>query len=162
MKRISWLLFVLLLVILLTEAAAGRKLRVEVKDAPLRSTPTPFGHVLKLLHYGDQVEVIEERGAWLRIRSLSGEGWMHGSILTSKVAALKAGAATLPAAASQDELSLAGKGFNSRVESEYRKQNQTLDYATIDRMETLVVPQEKLLRFVNEGGLIPEGGVDAR
>lgn len=162
MKRFCWVLMIVVLVTSVADAATGRTLQVGVKDAPLRATPAPFGQILKTLHVGDSVDVKEERGAWMRIRSASGEGWIHGSMLNGKSSALRAGAGNLSATASNDEITLAGKGFNSRVESEYRKQNQKLDYATIDRMETMVVPQEKMSRFIQEGGLIPEGGRDAR
>jgi len=137
---------------------AGKTLQVGVKEGPLRAAPAPFGKVLKLLHYGDAVEVLEERKGWSRVRAGSNLGWMHATLLAVRGTQLVTGRGRVEAAASQDELTLAGKGFNSQVEAEYRRQNLTLDYATIDRMETLAVRSAEVEHFVTEGGLFPEEG----
>ena len=58
-------------------------------------------------------------------------------------------------AASSDEVALAGKGFSQEVETEYKKQNRSLDYAWVDRMLTFKVSDADALRFLQEGGLEP-------
>lgn len=161
MLKMVWILVVAIGLTLAGDALAGRLLRVGVKDAPLRAAAMPFGQVLKTLHYGDAVEVLEEKGAWMHVRVGTADGWMHGSMLSAKVTALKAGQGDARSAASQDELTLAGKGFNSQVESEYRRQNSKLDYALIDRMGKLAVTPEQMSRFVQAGGLVPAGGTNA-
>ena len=58
-------------------------------------------------------------------------------------------------AASSDEVALAGKGFSQEIETEYKKQNRSLDYAWVDRMLTFKVSDAEALRFMQEGGLEP-------
>jgi hypothetical protein len=50
-------------------------------------------------------------------------------------------------------VALAGKGFNKEVEAEYKKQNQALDYAWVDRMLEYQIPQVQLVEFLQQGGL---------
>ena len=86
------------------------------------------------------------------------EGWIHASALTPKKIVLRAGAEDVEAAASSDELALAGKGFNQQVESEFRAKNPNLDFTWIDEMETYVVSENEMKQFLKEGELSPEGG----
>jgi len=66
---------------------------------------------------------------------------------------LKSGQGQLRSGASEDELTLAGKGFNAQVEKEYRQRNSDLDYRAIDRMEGLTVTSAEVQRFLREGNL---------
>ena len=141
------------------DALAGSSLQVGVKSGPLRASPAPFGKILATLGYGDRVEALEVSGAWQRVRHGKVEGWMHGTLLSSRVTELSAGEGTVSTLASSDDLTLAGKGFNSQVESAYRKRHAALNYAAIDRMEQQVVTPKQMLGFFAEGGIIPEGGV---
>jgi hypothetical protein len=54
--------------------------------------------------------------------------------------------------ASSSEVALAGKGFNQEVENAY-KTNGDLNYADVDRTETLTVNEAELYRFLDEGRL---------
>lgn len=157
LKVLPWIVAVSLLLTTL-DAAAARTMQVGVKSAPLRVTPAPFARIMTELRYGETVEILEESGAWIRIRFKTSSGWMHRTMLATKVTALKAGQGELAGTASKDELTLAGKGFNAQVESEYRKQNQQLDFAAIDRMERSRALPDEMSRFLKEGGLTPAGG----
>lgn len=144
------------------EAVAGANLFIGVKTGQLRATPTPFGKILASPRYGEKVEKLAVDGAWLRVRYGKSEGWVHNSMVSAKVAGLSAGQGDVASGASSEELTLAGKGFNAQVEAEYRQKNRTLDFATIDRMEKLVVSQSQMSRFLADGGVKPEGGDDGR
>lgn len=154
-----YLLIVLLLSCLAAaEAVAGATLFIGVKTGQLRATPTPFGKILATPGYGEKVEKLAVDGAWLRVLYGKSEGWIHNSMVSAKVAGLSAGQGNVASGASSEELTLAGKGFNAQVEAEYRQKNSTLDFATIDRMEKLVVSQDQMSRFLADGGVMPEGG----
>lgn len=120
-----------------------------------------FGRIVASLHYGDRVAVAEESGSWLKVREAVGgrQGWMHVSALTSKQVVLHPGDADVQAVASGEELALAGKGFNRQVEGAF-KGRQRLDYAWVDRMESIVVPSIQMAKFLKQGGLAGEGGGD--
>lgn len=152
MGKVGWLVVALWLV--LTQPAAAETLSVAVKAGTLRTTPQIFAPIAATLTYADRVDVLERRGAWARVRAGSrGVGWIHASALSSKKLALKAGQGTVRSAATEDELTLAGKGFNAQVEKEFRQRNRTLDFAAIDRMEGLTVAPVEIQRFLREGHL---------
>ena len=149
--------FALLGVLLLnTMAEAQKTMTVQVREGQLRATPSHFGKITAKTYYGDQVTVLEEKGDWKRV-SVSdgkGQGWMHDSALTGKRTVLKAGRSRAGTSVSQDEIALAGKGFSEEVEKEYRKNNANLDYAWINRMETIRISPRQMENFVEDGRLV--------
>lgn len=143
-------------------ANAQETLSVQVKEGELRSTPSFLGKVVARVAYGDRVNVIEDRGAWKKVSLRSGklQGWMHTSALTTKRIALKAGQTNVGTGATQNELALAGKGFNEQVEASFRKENRNLDYTWINMMETFKVSSDQMHNFLVQGDVTPpsEGG----
>jgi len=158
MRRLLSLSIMLLIFGLPVWSTAATFLQVGVKTGQLRATPTPFGKILATPGYGERVEQLETSGAWQRVRYGKTEGWMHNTLLTSRAPNLSAGKKGVGSAASSEELTLAGKGFNAQVESSYRQGHRSLDYATIDRMEGMSVSQNQMSRFLADGGVTPEGG----
>ena len=140
-------------------AATQKMMWVQVQGGQVRSTPSFLGKILIRLSYGEQVEVQEERAAWARVTPVGRdrEGWIHISALTKKKIVLKPGAKDIQQTASSDELALAGKGFNERVEKEFKSKNRNVDYAWIDRMEGIHVSQEQIQQFLKEGELLSLG-----
>ncbi|HVO68208.1 MAG TPA: SH3 domain-containing protein [Syntrophales bacterium] len=141
-------------------ANAQETLSVQVKEGELRATPSFLGQIVARVAYGDRVSVIEDRGTWKKVSLKGKEGWMHTSALTTKKIALKAGQTDVRTGASQNEVALAGKGFNEQVEASFRKQNKNLDYTWINRMETFKVPPDQMRNFLTQGNVVPpsEGG----
>lgn len=56
---------------------------------------------------------------------------------------------------SSDEVALAGKGFTPEVESGYRAKHPEMDFAQVDKIETLKVDSAALQAFIKEGDLKP-------
>lgn len=139
-------------------AASTKRMSVQVQTAHAREKPSFLGKVTAALPYGERVEVLDEKDGWARVRTGAGrEGWVHGSALTKKKIVLRAGAADVKAAASDDEMALAGKGFNSDVEAEFKAKNRNIDFAGVDRMREAKVSPEEMREFLAEGGLLPQG-----
>jgi len=148
----------LLLGAALAWAAAGT-LSVQVRSGHLRGKPSFLGRVTADVSYAERVQVLEERDPWVRVRGAGGgEGWIHVSALTSKRLVLSAGAEDVEAAASGDELALAGKGFNEEVEAAFRKEHPEVDYAPVERMERWVVSAGEAAAFLRAGGVVPREG----
>ena len=163
MSRSKTLLFAFLLVCLtsLVAFAVSQKLMsVQVRKGQVRSAPSFLGKVVDSLSYGDRVDVREEKGSWARVGmpGKSPRGWMHASALTKKKIVLNPGDIDVEEAASNNEIALAGKGFNNEVEKDFKAKNKNLNYAKVDKMEKIVVSQDKIQRFLKTGGLSPEGG----
>ncbi|HYA13159.1 MAG TPA: SH3 domain-containing protein [Syntrophales bacterium] len=137
-------------------ANAQETLNVQVKEGELRATPSFLGQIVARVAYSDRVSVIEDRGTWKKVSLRSGvQGWMHTSALTTKRIALKAGQTDVRTGATQNELALAGKGFNEQVEASFRKQNKNLDYTWINRMETFKVSPDQMRNFLTQGRVVP-------
>jgi SH3-like domain-containing protein len=130
-------------------------LSVQVKEGHLRSAPSFLGSVMATLAYGDRVELIEDKGAWKQVAVRKLRGWMHMSALTTKKIVLQAGAADVQTSATGSELALAGKGFNAKVEAEFRNKNKNIDYTWVDRMEALAVKPEQMQAFLKQGQVNP-------
>jgi len=140
-------------------ALGGDSLTVQVRDGQVRATPCFLGKIVGTLHYGDRVTVLDQNGDWNRVNNPRFRGWMHSSALTKTQISLQAGGNDAPLAASGDELALAGKGFNKQVESAFKAKNPQMDYAWVDRMETIKITPEEMAQFLQQGGLSPQGGV---
>lgn len=138
----------------------SKMMSVQVKESPVRAQPFFLGKILATVYYGDRLEVVGADGPWIKI-SKPGTGilgWLHNSALTTKKIVLKAGSSDVQEAATNDELALAGKGFNRQVEDEFKSRNPNLDFAWIDRMERIVVSQEEMEQFLDDGLLSGKGG----
>lgn len=141
------------LLVIASTALAAERLQVVVQKAPVRQAPQVFGKIVFNLGYGTWVTVQQRKSGWLQVQAAGKSGWLHESAVARRAARLVAGTKQADVAASQQELTLAGKGFNQQVEQAYRQKNRQLDYGTIDRMEAFSVDEGELWRFVREGGL---------
>jgi hypothetical protein len=132
---------------------------VQVQDGKLRADPSFLGKIIGTVAYGDAVTVIRQQDPWLFVSTRTGKltGWIHSSALTEKEIVLRAGDANVQKTASQREIALAGKGFNPEVEKEYKKRNPNLDFASIDRMERIVISDAEIRQFMKDGKLYLEG-----
>ncbi|MBT3176269.1 MAG: SH3 domain-containing protein [Desulfobacula sp.] len=133
---------------------------VQVKETFIRMSSSFIAKIKGKLLYGDQVAVIEENDAWIKIKAFNSNitGWMHSSALTVKKIILKPGEKDVKLAANSDEYALAGKGFNKDVEKEYKKKNPNLNFAWVDKMESFKVSSRQIQQFQRKGKLVPQGG----
>jgi SH3-like domain-containing protein len=135
-------------------ALAAQMMSVQVRSGQLRDKPAFLSKVVCSLAYGDRVALSDEKGDWRKVAPAKGgaPGWMHVSALSEQVIILNPTDKDVEAAASSDELALAGKGFNKQVEDQYRSQAH-LDYSKVDEMEKIVVPPNLIRDFLQKGGL---------
>ena len=149
----------LLGVFLLLESGAGaEELTVQVRTGQIRQRPSFLGTIIGEVSYGDRVRVLAERGDWIQVSGGGLRGWLHTSALTDEELELTAGDRDASSAASSDELALAGKGFNSDVEAEFKARNEDIDFTWVDRIEKIVVTPEEMRAFLNYGEVNPPGG----
>lgn len=141
-------------------SADDGSMSVQVKQSQVRTAPSFLAWIMATLNYGDRVYIVSRQGTWVQVflASAGVKGWVHSSALTTQKIVLKAGAADVNKTATSDELALAGKGFNKKVEGEYRNKNKNLDYAPIDRMEQMKVSQSAIRKFLKKGAVSPQGG----
>ena len=144
-----------------TWGADAGSMSVQVKQSQIRTAPSFMARIVATLYYGDRVDILSSQGTWTQVSVSTGgvKGWVHTSALTQKKIVLKAGASDVSKTATSDELALAGKGFNKKVEGEFRTQNQNLDFASIDQMEQIKISNDGIRQFLKEGAVSPKGGV---
>lgn len=140
-------------------AALAAPMSVQVKDAQVRAKPSFLGAVTGSLAYGDRVEAGAKQGDWYPVTTADGkQGWLHNSALSQKRIVMQAGNGGANAGATGEEVALAGKGFNADVEKQYRSQNQSLNFAAVDRLEAVRVAPRVMQEFVQKGELKAAGG----
>ena len=137
-------------------AGAAEQMSVQVQNAQLRADASYLGKLVTGVPYGTRVTILQSRGDWRQVQEPGGKsGWVHLSALSKKNITMKAGAQDVATAASGDELALAGKGFNSDVEADFKDKNKQIDFTWIDRMEKIKVSMDEITKFLAEGQVKP-------
>jgi SH3-like domain-containing protein len=159
-QRKRWLGLSVILLACAALAEAPVPMSVQVKNGQVLGTPSFLGKVVTHVNYGDRIQVLEQQGDWSKVTAPDGQsGWMHNSSLTKKKIAMSAGSQNAQTAASGDELALAGKGFNSDVEADFKAKNRNVDFTWVDKMEKIKVQPDSMQQFLKDGGIQPaEGG----
>lgn len=143
---------------------------VVVKETAIRADRKFFAPTQGVAHHLDRLDVLEEASGWFRVRQGSTTGWVHGSAVSTSAGSdsgsnvdsalhTLAGSDTKGHGYTQDEVALAGKGFNPDVEQNYRSRNPQAEFAAVDRMERQQVSRKELLRFAEAGKLERREGV---
>ena len=128
-------------------------LSVVTRENALRADCSFLSAVKSKLNYGDQLEVVSTDGDWFKARYKTVKGCIHKSAVTDKKISLSGVKASKNSSASEDEVALAGKGFNPQVEDSYKRKHSELDFAKVDRIEKFKVPEDELIMFIKNGGL---------
>jgi uncharacterized protein YgiM (DUF1202 family) len=132
------------------QAARGSTQYVAAKTVALKSSTGFFASTRGTLSYGAAVTVLQVKGKWVEVRSAANaslSGWIAVSSLTSK--RIVAGASST---ATNQEVAMAGKGFNQEIEDAYKASGE-LNYADVDRTEAQAVSERELYDFIVEGHL---------
>ena len=137
--------------------AAGQILAVQVREVPMRASPTFTGRPVATLTYGQTVSVMEEKGDWVRASGAGSAGWLHASALTERQLGLSSGAQDAAAKAGEREVAAAGKGFNAETERAYR-QGHPDGYAQVEAMLRIQYSPKELYAFLAAGALSPGKG----
>lgn len=144
---------VFLVVLALLSPAQVLAERIAVREGALRQSPSPFGAIKKKLPYDTEVTVTKKQEGWVLI-SAPESGWLHGSALSGSKESLRitSGKASRAGTVADNEVALAGKGFDKNVEAAYRKEHRQLRYDLMDRVERITVPEAEVKKFAEAGG----------
>jgi uncharacterized protein YgiM (DUF1202 family) len=147
-------------ILALVSAVQAETLRVQIQNGQVRSKPSFLGEVVANVAYGQSVEVLSVQNVWQQVRTGEGKtGWLHTSALTAKRIGVPTGGGSVRSTASSDEIALAGKGFNSKVEAEFKAAHAEIDFAWVDKMEGMNASTAQINAFAKVGGLKPEGDI---
>lgn len=154
-KKITILLFAICFLSLNLWAKEGDKMYVNVKETVLKSGTGFFASEIGSIPYGTKVEILEEKGKWVKVEDMgdtSINGWVPLSSLTKKKIILNEGLFSVDASA--DEIALAGKGFSAEIEELYSGSSMSSLFSLVDQIESKSVEKETLLEFILEGDLL--------
>lgn len=148
---------------------AGAVRAVFAKDGtPLKSAAMPLARPVQVLPYGARVTIVETRGTWSRVRTMSGqqaEGW----VLTAQTVAPYAlsgdgrlgrtgadNAVARPAGGlATEEQAAVSRGLGPEQETLHKQQRQDLAsaYAALDSLMADTPAPPQIESFAHEGGL---------
>ena len=140
---------------------AQKTMIVQVKQAQIRSTPSFLGKILARPAYGEKVTILTEKKGWMKVKrntAVRVKGWMHSSALSPVKLILRSGDQSKTGQVSSQEVALAGKGFNQKIEGGYALDHQNLNYGWVDKMEKISPDMEEVEKFVINGSLSLENG----
>ena len=135
-----------------TRAARSGVMTVQMKTSELRTTPSGLGRVVTTVKLGDRLTVLEDQGCWSLVSTETGlTGWIPNSSLVRGKVDIGSGDRDARVAASDDEMSLATKGFTSQVEADFKNQHQDVDFTWVDKMIGMDVSTAEMLKFLEQG-----------
>jgi len=148
---VCFVLFFLFSGVLFAQIRSGRPAWVSVRSAPVKASTWFFANIEGNLQAGTEVTVLRVNRNWVEIQSETPalSGWTMIGNLSPRLIVGEGLTATAR------EVALAAKGFDLEVEAEFRAETD-LNYDGVNWMERIMVSQEALLRFMEEGRLNTE------
>jgi len=158
MKRPSRFILLLCGILIVFTLLIAKTLVIKVKATNLRSEPKFYAQPIALLQNGESVEKIDAQNGWFKVKTSAGmEGWIHSSAVEERKFSLLAIDQHLKTQTSADEVALAAKGFNRKVEEAYKAKNPQISFATVDEMLKIKIPLSQMVIFLKRGKLAEFG-----
>jgi uncharacterized protein YgiM (DUF1202 family) len=150
----------LALTLLLPGTGWGEILKVAQPNQSLYPDPDFASTPVASVPEGTELNVETQAGDWYKVDYQGKAGWINrqafGKPQASSGFSLPGLLTGKPVKeTSSDEVALAGKGFTPEVENSYRAKHPEMDFAQVDKIESITVPPAKLQAFIKEGDLKP-------
>lgn len=157
MKRTIFAIIISLLFMNASFVFAAEKIAVvKTKENFIREFDRFYAPVKAKVKFEDQLQIIETKGDWLHVRFEGAEGWIHSSsVVSSRKMTYKPVmlGSEIDPEAEEDEVTLAGKGFNAQVEKKVGEKNPELSFAKVDDIVNYSVSPDEINQFIKDGGL---------
>lgn len=144
-------LFVLM-AMMIASAGLAATITVLVQETALRKRAASYAPSVGTARLGQKFESSGEENGFHKTPS----GYIHASAVTTRKSNVSSGG--VGGAATADEVTLAGKGFNAQVEKTYGANNASANFKAVDAMERRSVSESAVMEFLRSGGLLAEGG----
>lgn len=154
--RIQPSLILLLLITFVTASTKSVKaetLTVITKQNAIRESCKFFAPIKTTVNYNDVLQVISQSGDWYQVTYRGIQGCIHKSAVEKKSVSFGRLNVSGSQTTSGEEVALAGKGFNPQVEAAYARENPSLNFQAINRIESYKVPENQLMNFIEGGRL---------
>jgi len=150
----TWLVIIVIFFIFLTPMDSfADSMMVITKGNALRERCRFYSPIKSTLNYGDILDIISTEGDWYKAKFKGVSGCIHKSALEAKSVSSFEGISRQGQGVSQQEVALAGKGFNPEVEKAFRAKNPNLKYNIVDAIERYNVDEKRVFEFIRMGGL---------
>jgi len=137
--------------------AAAKSMSVQIQSCKVRATPSQLGKIVATVAYGDVLQIGDPQNGWYPVTTSAGvTGWVHGSALTTKTIKMSSGTSDAATGASNEEVAMAGKGFNQQVEDKMKADGK-LDYTWVDKMSKFEPKEDEIVLFRAQGSLVGGG-----
>lgn len=158
MRKLYFIIgFVLFFPVFSGLVSASEKIAVvKTKENYIREFDRFYAPVKAKVQFEDQLQIIETKNDWLRVRFRDVEGWIHSSaVVSSRKMAYKPVmlGSEIDPEAEEDEVTLAGKGFNAQIEKKVGEKNPELNFAKVDEIANYDVSPAEINTFIKNGGL---------
>ena len=154
MKKPSRITLVVSGTFLLATLLIAETLVVKIRATNLRKEPKFYAQTLTVLKTGERLEKLGTQDGWIRVKtSLGLTGWIHSSAVETKKFSLFSVNQPLKTGATADEVVLAAKGFNKKVEEEYKAKHPNINFALVDKMLMIEIPPSEMEAFLERGRL---------
>lgn len=129
-------------------AALAATVTVLVQETAIRKRPQSYAPSVGVARLGQKFETEGLESGFYKTES----GYIHSSAVTARKVSLGSSDST-GSAATADEVTLAGKGFNAQVEKSYGAKNGAANFSGVNAMERRTVSEDALFEFLRAGGL---------
>jgi len=165
--------------LLLAGVASAGEVAVTVKQTSIRADHQFAAATMATARFTERLEVLGDEAGWFKVRKGNVTGWVHGSAVgtggggsgvADTVGGIGSALGSLTGRSSgnegrggysEDEVALAGKGFNLDVEGQYRKRHPGADFKSVDQLEKLEADPKEVGRFAADGKLLAAASAPA-
>ncbi|MCX8069418.1 MAG: SH3 domain-containing protein [Thermodesulfovibrionales bacterium] len=140
--------------LIMTDYVFADTIRVITKENALREICRFYAPVKSSLKYGDILEVISTEGDWYKVKFKGILGCIHKSAIETKSVSTFQGLGSQKQGATEQEVALAGKGFNQEVEKAFNSKHPELKYNIVDAIDRYKVDEKRVFEFIKMGGLV--------
>lgn len=149
-------IFLLFFVQTMAVYAAEKIAVVKTRENFIREFDRFYAPVKLKVKFEDKLKIIETKGDWLKVSFEGTEGWIHAAaVVATRQMAYKPVllGAEIDPEAEEDEVTLAGKGFNAQVEQKVGEKNPALNFALVDDIVNYDVSMTDINKFIKDGEL---------
>ncbi len=135
--------------------AYSKDFAVGVESLSLKSSPSFISKTIKKLDYGEKIQILKKKNDWYFVKSTSDKGWAHKSSLGKSKYILKdiGKGEKVAKGKYKENITLAGKGFSPEHEEQLKKDNNKLNFKTVDKVEKIKPKMNDIKRFAVAGSL---------
>ncbi len=139
--------------IFIPDHAHADTMRVITKENTIRETCRFFAPVKGVVKYGDTLEIVSTEGDWFRVKFKGIAGCIHKGAVETRAVSSFQGIGSPKQGATEQEVALAGKGFNPQVENAFKAKHPEMNFALVNAIEGYRVEEKRVFEFIRLGGL---------